>query len=132
MHEFTFAKKDVLNPLNYLTDHGVIIMHDFNPVSKDAYVTFKECKYLDCTGNWNGDVWKVIPYIRSMHHDLYAFVLDCDLGIGIITKRPEELPLSFHEHEIEAMTYQGLDSNRVKLHNLKPEKYLYEYFKIKP
>ena len=42
MHEFDFALNDVLNVLPYLSENGIIIMHDCNPESEQSSSSFEE------------------------------------------------------------------------------------------
>ena len=44
MHEYDFALRDIENSLKYLGDDGVIIVHDCNPLTKNAARPFKEFK----------------------------------------------------------------------------------------
>ncbi len=133
MHEYAFALRDVENCLKYLQDGGVIIMHDCNPLSREASFTFQE--WVDNNhnngGDWNGDVWKTIMHLRSNRQDINVFVLDCDHGLGIITKGKQEKPLSFTQAQIERLTYEEFAANRAEWLNLKPAAYFQEYFKLK-
>lgn len=131
MHEYQYALRDVENILKYLGDDGVIIMHDCNPVTKEAAITFDEWKALGMKGQWNGDVWKAIVHLRSLRKDIDVFVLDCDFGLGVITKRKPENNLSLSPEEINSLTYEDLDSDRKQLINLKPADYIYKYFNLK-
>ncbi|MBV8251062.1 MAG: class I SAM-dependent methyltransferase [Chitinophaga sp.] len=130
MHQYDFALRDVENALKYLSDGGVIIMHDCNPANATAASTFEQWKARGCKDNWNGDVWKSILHLRSMRDDINVFVLDCDFGLGIVTKGKQEKPLSFTQQQIEQLTYADLEANREQWLNLKPASYFYDYFKL--
>ncbi len=130
MHEYAFALRDVENSLKYLSDGGVIIMHDCNPLSKEASYSWEQWQTNKCAGSWNGDVWKVILHLRSTRQDINVFVLDCDHGLGIITKGKQEKPLPFTPAQIAAMTYEELAANREAWLNLKPAAYVYHYFSL--
>ena len=134
MHEYHYALRDVENTLRYLTDDGVIILHDCNPQSAGAAGRFEDWT----EGVWNGDVWRTIIHLRSQHPDLNVFVLDCDHGLGIVTKRRTEreqvgpsLP-SFTPAQIQALTYDAFDQNRNEWLNIKPAAYAYEFFDLSP
>jgi hypothetical protein len=74
-------------------------------------------------GAWSGDVWKAIVHLRALRRDIDAFVLDCDTGIGVVTKgQPKDL-LSYTEADIRAMDYAALCLNRSWLLGLKPSEY---------
>ncbi len=130
MHEYAYALRDVENMLNYLGSGGLIIMHDCNPATKEAGRSCEEWKATGSSGKWNGDVWKAIVHLRSLRKDIDVFVLDCDYGLGIITKREPENTLNFSVEQIKSFTYEDFNVNRVKWLNLKPATYSYEYFKL--
>ncbi|MBS1563021.1 MAG: class I SAM-dependent methyltransferase, partial [Bacteroidetes bacterium] len=115
--------------LKYLSDDGVIIMHDCNPQTKEEAGTLEEWRKRG-SGQWNGDVWKTILHLRSQRKDINVFVLDCDHGLGIVTKgKPESTP-GFSEKEIIGFTYEDLAAHRKEWLNLKPAGYFHEYFGV--
>jgi|YelNatPaOPRAMG01_1025707.scaffolds.fasta_scaffold00994_22 hypothetical protein len=133
MHEFEYALRDVNNIVENMNPNGVIIMHDCNPLTSEAACTFKEWEERSFSGTWNGDVWKTILYIQCCRKDLNVFVLDCDHGLGIITKSNEQhqtFPFQYTKEEIEGLTYNDFNANRVDYLNLKPSSYFYEYFDL--
>lgn len=92
LHEFEQALRDVLNLEHHMAANGVIFMHDCNPVSSYA------AGDVHPGGDWNGDVWKVIHYLRTYRKDLEVFTLDCDWGVGVIrgfskTENLRQIPL---------------------------------------
>jgi Methyltransferase domain len=131
MHEYSFVLRDVENTLKYLSDDGVIIMHDCNPQTKEEAGSFEEWQKKGSVGQWNGDVWKSILHLQSLRDDINVFVLDCDHGLGIITKRKPENKLHFSQEEIKALTYEDFNANRQNFLNLKPAGYFYEFFQVK-
>lgn len=130
MHEYRFALRDIENSLKFLQRHGVILVHDCNPAAKDAGVSFEEYKERGFTGDWNGDVWKAIVYLRSVRDDVNVFVLDCDHGLGVVTFGQPENKLSFTAEEIDSLNYGQLSENKKEWLNLKEPSYFFEYFKI--
>lgn len=128
MHEYDYALRDVENTLQYLSDDGVIIMHDCNPLTKQAASSFKEWEERKFADTWNGDVWKVILHMQSLRNDVNAFTLDCDQGLGIITKGKPERQLNFTEEQIRSLSYEDFNKNRREWLNLKPAEYFNEYF----
>jgi hypothetical protein len=129
MHEYSFALRDVENTLRYLSDDGVIIMHDCNPQKKEYAGTFEEWQKAG-SGDWNGDVWKAVLHLRSMRDDINVFVLDCDYGLGIITKGKPENKLSYSANDIQGLTFEDFAAHRGPWLNLKPADYFYEYFNV--
>ena len=132
MHEYAFALRDIENALQYLTDDGVIVVHDCNPQTKEAEVSFADWKKRNYIGTWNGDVWKSILHIRSNRKDVTAFVLDTDEGLGVITKKPDSNPLKLTPQQIEALTFDDFNKNRKEWLNLQPVDYLYKHFNLDP
>ena len=130
MHEYEFALRDVENALQYAADDVVLILHDCNPLTKDAACSFRQWQARDYTGIWNGDVWKVILHLRSMRKDLTSFVLDADNGLGVVVKKKNEQPLSYTKEEIGRLTYEDFDVNRQKWLDLRPASYFYKFFEL--
>lgn len=128
MHEYEFALRDVENALHYAGDDVVLILHDCNPLTKDAACSFQQWKDRDFTDTWNGDVWKVILHLRSLRKDLTSFVLDTDQGLGVVVKKRSEHPLPYTKEEIGHLTYEDFDANREKWLGLRPASYFYEFF----
>jgi len=131
MHEYEYALRDVENILKYLSDDGIIVMHDCNPQTAEEAGTYEQWKSIGNTGQWNGDVWKTILHLRSFRKDIDVFVLDCDQGLGIVPKRKPENNPDLSLEQIKSFTYQDFDANRQQWINLKPVSYIYEYFKLK-
>ena len=124
MHEFDFVLRDTINTLKYLNDDGVIILHDCNPLTKEAEVSYEAWEQRGFTGEWNGDVWKIILYLKSVRDDVNVFTLDTDHGLGIITKGKPETRLDFSEEQIRQFSFEDLAANRNNWLSLKPVEYL--------
>ena len=73
MHEYSYALRDVENTLKYLSENGVIILHDCNPQKKEDAVSFEEWKARDFKNTWNGDVWRTVLHLRSLRNDINIF-----------------------------------------------------------
>lgn len=128
MHEFDYVLNDVNNCLKYLSDGGTLVLHDCNPVTPESEVSFKGWKDRGYTGHWNGDVWKVIPYLRKYRPDLNVFVADCDHGLGIITLNGKKANTTEGDREeFRRLTYDDLEKQRSTLLNLKPQSHLEEF-----
>lgn len=133
LHTYQQTYQDVLNILDHLAEGGVILMHDCNPPSAAAAHPAKswqaaaEMGLPGWQGQWCGDVWKAIAHLRAVRHDLNVFVLDCDFGIGVVSKATPEAMLNLSPSQIQSMTYADLTRERQALINLKPQEYLYEF-----
>lgn len=135
LHTYEQSLRDVNNSLSFLNKNGVIIIHDCSPpnwASAQPAESYKHASKMNLsgwTGEWCGDVWKTICYLRSFRSDLSVFVLDCDYGLGIITKNKPDNILYLNHTEINNMTYDSLITNRINLLNLKYEGFIYEFLK---
>jgi len=109
-------------------------MHDCNPPSEVVAMPAKSLKEaktkaqqkkLVWENDWRGDVWKCIIQLRSSRVDINTFVLNCDLGLGIITKRNP--PLNYSAQDIEQMNYHDLEINREKFLSQKDAGYFQDF-----
>jgi hypothetical protein len=135
LHTYDQTLRDARNVLEYLHPKGVIVLHDCNPTTEIMAAPASSMEEMiarklpDWDGAWNGDVWKVIVHARSLWNDVNAFVLDCDFGVGIITRGQPSVRLPYSETDIERMDYQFLDANRKELLGLEPPAYFDEFFR---
>jgi len=133
LHTYEQALKDVNNALDHMNEHGVVIMHDCNPPHEAAAypaTSREDAASLNLPGwteEWSGDVWKAVCHLRSFRKDLDVFVLDCDVGLGIVTFGQPEDHLNFNEQELKQLTYNDLAKNKKNWLNLKPAAYLNEF-----
>jgi hypothetical protein len=108
-------------------------MHDCNPPDAtmahpaESPAQVASLNLPDWHGAWMGDVWKTICHLRSQRPDLKVFVLDCDCGLGIITRGRPDSVLNLPLPELQKMDYEALDKNRRQLLNLKGEEYFPEF-----
>lgn len=124
LHTFRATLNDCLNSFNYLNRNGIIVLHDCYPphkasalVAENAEDAEKKKNTIDgWTGEWCGDTWKAIVYLRRLKNIQFdVFVLNTDYGLGIIKlKQNISEPLKVDEDlfsEIDALTYSDLKSN---------------------
>lgn len=136
LHTYEQSLKDVKNCLKLINEDGVIILHDCNPLSASAAYSansWEEAASLKLdgwTGEWSGDVWKTIAYLRSTQKELNIFVLDCNYGLGIITNGIPEDMLNFSKKEIEKLAYDDLEKNRSQILNLKSTGYFNKFLDL--
>ncbi len=138
-HTCEQAYRDVQNCLRFLSPHGVILMHDCRPVTAAHAVraaSLGEAQLInrrvpDWDGAWCGDVWKAIPRLRA-RPDLQVFVLDCDMGLGVVTRGAPENLLPLSGEELDSLSFSDYEKNRDSLLNLKPESYFYDFLRAHP
>jgi len=130
LHLYEQTYLDIVNALKYLNKDGIILVHDCNPLTEGASIrahTSEEAASLspkDWAYIWNGDVWKAIAQLRSERNDLEIMVFNCDHGMGMIRPGKPESMLPYSKEQVEALTYQDLNSNRTGMLNLKsPESF---------
>ncbi len=133
LHTYEQSLKDVINSLDNLNDNGVIVMHDCKPPHVAAACPAKSLQEAEdmqvpgWTGEWCGDVWKTICYLRIHRQDLQVFVLDCDYGLGIVRKGKPDTELQLSQDALTAMTYEDVFNGKENFLNLKDENYLFEF-----
>jgi len=72
--------KDFINLERYARKDSVILIHDCLPV--DAIVAERE----RCTGFWTGDVWRIIPCLKTFRPDLKIMTIPTyPSGLGVVT-----------------------------------------------
>lgn len=135
LHTFKASLNDVLNSLKLLNDNGVIVMHDCFPPHKVAAMPLNsfeegsERSIKGWNGEWCGDVWKSIVYLKECYHDcLDVFVLDTDYGLGIV-KFKNDVPLDLKIAQdsfdrINSLDYEHLISNPERIIGLKDKSYV--------
>lgn len=112
LHEYAQVKKDIKNSLNFLSDDGVIFVHDCLPdkISKQ-YVP--RCRY-----SWNGDVWKAITEVRTWkNYDSCTSLMD--QGVGIIKKRENTDLLELKQNNFEKLKFKFFYENYKKIMRVK-------------
>jgi hypothetical protein len=113
-HTAAQAMVDVQNALQVLMDGGSIVLHDCNPhLEKRQHYNL---------GSYNGDVWKVVGYLRTFE-DIEIVTVDVDHGVAVVRRRPNLHPLPTplleqllrSEDPLEAFTYAELIQHRESL-----------------
>lgn len=81
LHHADQVKRDIENAWNYLSEKGVIVVHDCNP-SEERYTHVPRDSKV-----WNGDVYKTISALAGFSH----FTIDFDYGCCVIKKTNRDL-----------------------------------------
>ncbi len=80
LHLFEQVLKDFINLERYARKDSVILIHDCLPV--EAIVAERE----RCTGFWTGDVWRIIPCLKTFRPDLRIMTIPTyPSGLGVVT-----------------------------------------------
>lgn len=124
LHTYEQSLEDVKNSLKFIENKGVIVLHDCNPPEE---VLADPSRPNGLIKGWCGNVWKTIVHLRSLYEELNVFVVDIDVGLGIVTLNKPKNTLEFDESEITKLSYKDLDANRKDFLNLKSEKYFKQY-----
>jgi hypothetical protein len=85
LHEAKQVKRDIENAYKFLSEKGVIVVHDCNPEREDMTHIPRDAKV------WCGDVYKTVSRIGGK-----KFTIDFDYGCCVI-KKSEVSPLIFSE-----------------------------------
>jgi len=80
LHLFEQVLKDFINLERYARNDSVVLIHDCLPVV--AIVAERE----RCTGFWTGDVWRIIPCLKTFRPDLRIMTIPASpSGLGLVT-----------------------------------------------
>jgi Methyltransferase domain len=101
LHEFRQTLRDIQNLERHMVPGGVIFVHDCNPPTRRHAE--------DQNGPWNGDVWKIAPYLMQYRPELGYFTLDCDWGLGVVTSFSGDAPMAAREGDIETIASLDFD-----------------------
>lgn len=119
LHSYEQSFRDVEHCLTYLAPRGVIIMHDCNPSSEAV-----------AAPALSGEVWKTIVHLRSARNDLRVAVLDCDCGLGMISRGPAAATLGLDVSKLSGLKYPDLATHREEWLNLHSFEYLGEFLRL--
>jgi len=111
LHEYNQVKKDISNSLRFLSEGGIILLHDCLPDDYYAQATPR------CQWTWNGDVWKAIVEFRS-YKDTDVYTCYADYGIGVIFKRPNRNLLDYSKSDYSNLDFDEYFYNHKKLMNI--------------
>jgi hypothetical protein len=111
LHEFDQVCKDIENSLNFLSNNGVIILHDCLPNNVYQQIVPR------CKRTWNGDVWKAIVKYRT-DDNLDIYTCNADSGLGIIFKRKNKNKLEKKINNYKNLKFREFFYDHKKLMNL--------------
>jgi hypothetical protein len=113
-HEFRQTLSDLLHLEPYMRNDGIIVIDDMNPK------TLERAADVYAGGAWNGDVWKLAPFLRDRRPDLHLVTVDADEGVGIVSNfgqrsawPPDDVITTY-----KALPYDYLAAERASVLNL--------------
>ncbi|PXW67343.1 glycosyl transferase family 1 [Loktanella sp. PT4BL] len=84
LHLVEALLRDFINVEKLMAPGGVIVIHDIVPI---GYAAAERVWDRRRTGDWTGDVWKIVPILREHRPDLKITVLDCAMtGLAVIER----------------------------------------------
>lgn len=106
--------QDVENSLNFLSEDGVILLHDCNPPTQ-FHAGETPVYGPPANGDWNGTVYLALIKLRLYRSDLFLTTIDTDWGVGIIRRAPSET-LNFFPND--ALNWDFFKENKKQILNL--------------
>jgi len=80
LHLFEQVLKDFINLERYASKDSVVLIHDCLPI---APIVAERDR---CTGFWTGDVWRIIPCLKTFRPDLKVMTIPTKpSGLGVVT-----------------------------------------------
>ena len=123
LHTFKATLQDALNSLHFLQKDGIIILHDCFPPHKAASISARSMEDAaklgenlnDWTGEWCGDSWKAIVYLRMKYpKSLKVKVFDSDYGLGVVRYTSDNINLNLDRdlyNSVDKLRYEDLIKN---------------------
>jgi hypothetical protein len=114
LHEEEQALRDLRNVWGVLRPHGMVVLHDCNPLTELAQggIPIKRaCK-------WNGTVWRAWVRALGMPEWAHGMCVEMDEGLGVITKRINwrmRRGMRIHPYVSYPLTWEDLNNHRVEM-----------------
>ena len=104
--------KDIENALNFLSDGGLIMLHDCSPLHED-----RATEDFNPTA-WNGTLYKSIVKLRCGNPDMYIETVDSDHGCAIIDPLGKQDVFSLVSQDNLLNDFSVFDKHRTEVLNL--------------
>ncbi|WP_159086898.1 glycosyltransferase family protein [Loktanella sp. Alg231-35] len=108
MHLYEFLLRDLINAERHMTPGGHIVLHDCLPWSENMALRDR----TEVKGRaWTGDVWKVVPILKTFRPDLKVEIFDAaPTGLVVVSNLdPQSKVLADRYDEIVAKFDQNGD-----------------------
>lgn len=117
-HKAESVYKDLMSSVKYLSEGGVIVLHDTLPIKFE-----NTANKLD-----NGTAWKVVPYVLKNHPELHICTIpETKCGCSVVIKNYSlKREVLFQEFNL-FLDYDTMDENRVKSQNLISYNHLFDW-----
>lgn len=102
-HRAEVAYREICRVMGYLSQDGVIVLHDSNPSTKEMQIV------PPIQGEWTGDVWKAIARVRR-EGGHKVFTVNTDYGCAVVVPDEGDAPLPLPPDE--DLTWEYLDAHR--------------------
>ena len=114
LHQYEQCRKDIINSLKVLNEHGLIFLHDMIPRS------WVEENIPRLHKVWSGDVWKVaLELIKTKGVDF--FIIIADHGVGVIKKREKNVIYHDDYKNIKNLKFKDLLNSSEKIKYVEPK-----------
>ena len=108
-HTAEQVRKDIINSMRFLTDNGVIVLHDTIPHNKAMQEVPRKQK------EWTGDVWRAAIGFHKEYPDIEFETLKSDYGLTFIYPQGKKIRKHFEDKET---TFAEFDKNKNELLNI--------------
>lgn len=106
LHEYTQARRDLVNSLAHSTDEAWIIFHDMFP--RNAIEELTPCR---TSGPWTGNVWKIAFDLLDVDGIDFKLVL-IDHGVLVIHKLKHDIKVSLISPEASKLNFTNFFRDR--------------------
>ncbi|MDA8428607.1 MAG: class I SAM-dependent methyltransferase [Geobacteraceae bacterium] len=119
LHLFEQVLKDFINLERYARKDSVVLIHDCLPIAPVV------AKRERCTGFWTGDVWRIIPCLKTFRPDLEIFTIPTKpSGLAVVSGLDSESTVLAENYQAIVDYYLGLNlpestNDRFRLLNVK-------------
>lgn len=110
LHHTDQVDKDLQNAFDYLSENGIVMLHDTMPTKYEEQVVPR------ITRTWTGDVWKSVVKLRFSDQNISIMTLDTDHGCTLLKRGKQHL---YNETTLDtALSYEYFKEHKNKLMNV--------------